>query len=77
MNQSKLVVVKQEMARRVNIDILGINELIWTGIGESSSDDHYTYYCGQESHERNGIALIIKKKESEMQYLGAILKSTE
>ena len=56
MNQGKLEVVKQEMAR-VNIDILGINELKWTGMGELNSGDHYIYYCGQESLRRNGVAL--------------------
>ena len=58
MNKGKLKVVKQEMAR-VNIDILGISELKWTGMGEFNSDDHYIYYCGQESLRRNGVALII------------------
>jgi len=61
MNQGKLEVVKQEMAR-VNVDILGIRELKWTGMGEFTSDDHYTYYCGQESLRRNGIALIVNKR---------------
>ena len=61
MNQGKLEVVKQEMAR-VNIDILGIRELIWTGMGEFNSDDHYIYYCGQESLRRNGVALIVNKR---------------
>ena len=61
MNQGKLEVVKQEMAR-VNIDILGISELRWTGTGEFSSDDHYIYYCGQEPLRRNGVALIINKR---------------
>ena len=61
MNQGKLEVVKQEMAR-VNIDILGINELRWTGMGEFNSDDRYIYYCGQESHRRNGVAIIINKR---------------
>ena len=60
MNQGKLEVVKQEMAR-VNIDILGINELKWIGMGEFNSDDHYIYYCGQESLRRNAIAIIVKK----------------
>ena len=59
MNQGKLEVVKQEI--RVNIDILGISELKWTGMGKFNSDDHYTYYCGQESLRRNGIAIIVKK----------------
>ena len=60
MNQGKLQVVKQEMAR-VNVDILGINELKWTGMGDFNSDNHYIYYCGQESLRRNGVALIINK----------------
>ena len=75
MNQGKLEVVKQEMAR-VNIDILGISELKWTGMGEFNSDENYIYYCGQESFRRNGVATIVKK-ESEMQYLDAISKMTE
>ena len=57
----KLEVVKQEMAR-VNIDILGISKLKWTGMGEFNSDDHYTYYCGQESLRRNGVAIIVNKR---------------
>ena len=57
MNQGKLQVVKQEMAR-MNIDILEISELKWTGMGEFNSDDHYIYYCGQEPFRRNGVALI-------------------
>ena len=61
MNQGKLEVVKQEMAR-VNIDILGISELEWTGMGEFNSDDHYIYYCGQESLRRNGVAIIVNKR---------------
>ena len=60
MHQDKLNVVKQEVAR-VNIDILGISELKWTGMGEFNSDDHYIYYCGQESLRRNGAALIVNK----------------
>ena len=60
MNQGKLQVIKQEMAR-VNTDILGISELKWTGMGEFSSDDHYIYYCEQESLRRNGVALIVNK----------------
>ena len=60
MNQGKLEVVKQEMERE-NIDILGISELKWTGMGEFNSDDHYTYYCGQESLRRNGVAIIVNK----------------
>ena len=61
MNQGILEVVKQEMAR-VNIDILGISELQWTGMGEFNSDDHYTYYCGQESLRRNGVAIMVNKR---------------
>ena len=61
MNQGKLEVVKQKMAR-VNIDILGISELKWTGIDKFNSDDHYIYCCGQESLRRNGVALTLKKK---------------
>ena len=61
MNQDKLEVVKWEMAR-VNIDILGINELKWTGMGEFNSDDHCIYYCGQESLRRNRVAIIINKR---------------
>ena len=61
MNQGKLEVVKQEMAR-VNIDILGISELKWTGMGEFNSDDHYIYYCGQEYLRRNEVAIIVKKR---------------
>ena len=60
MNQGKLEVVKQEMAR-VNINILGINELRWTGMGGLNSDDHYIYYCGQEFLRRNGVAIIVNK----------------
>ena len=58
MSQGKLEVVKQEMAR-MNIDILGISELRWTEVGEFNSDDHYIYYCGQESLRRNGVVLIV------------------
>ena len=61
MNQGKLEVVKQEIAR-VNIDILGISELKWTGMGEFNSDDHYFYSCGQESLRRNEVALIVNKR---------------
>ena len=61
MNQGKLEVVKQEMAR-VNIDILGIRELKWTGMGEFNSDDHYIYYCGQEFLRRNGVAIMVNKR---------------
>ena len=60
MNQGKLEVVKREMAG-VNIDILGISELKWTGIGVFNSDDHYIYYCGQESLRRNGVAIMVNK----------------
>ena len=61
MIQGKLEVVKQEMAR-VNVDILGISKLKWTGMGELNSDDHYIYYCGQESLRRNGIATMVNKR---------------
>ena len=61
MNQGKLEVVKQEMAR-MNIDILGIGELKWTGMGEFNRDEHYIYYCGQESLRRNGVAIIVNKR---------------
>ena len=61
MNQGKLEVVKQEMSR-VNINILGISELKWTGMGEFNSNDHYIYYCGQESLTRNGVAIIVNKR---------------
>ena len=61
MNQGKLEVIKQEMAR-VNVDILGISELKWTGMGEFNSDDHYVYYCWQESLRRNGVAIIVSKR---------------
>ena len=75
MNQGKSEVVKQEMAR-VSVDILGINKLKWSGMGEFNSDDHCIYYCGQESLRRNGVAIMINK-ESQMQYLDAISKTTE
>ena len=61
MNQGKLEVVKQEMAR-VNINTLGISKLKWTGMGEFNSDDHCIYYCGQESLRRNGVAIIVNKR---------------
>ena len=61
MNQSKLEVVKQEMAR-VNVDIVGISELQWTGMGEFTSDDHYIYYCGQESFRKNAVAIMVNKR---------------
>ena len=75
MNQGKLEVVKQEMAG-VNVDILGISELKWTGMGEFNSDDHYIYYCGQESIRRNGVAIRVKK-ESPIQCLDAVSKMAE
>ena len=61
MNQGKLEVVKQEMAR-LNVNILGISKLKWTEMGEFNSDDHYIYYCGQESLRRNGVAIIVNKR---------------
>ena len=61
MNQGKLEVVKQDMAR-VNVDILGISKLTWTGMGEFNSDDHYIYYCGQESLRRNGVPIMVNKR---------------
>ena len=61
MNQGKLEAVKQEMAR-VNVDILGISKLKWTGMGECNSEDHYIYYCGQESLSRNGVAIMVNKR---------------
>ena len=73
MNQGKLEVVKKEMAR-VNIDILEISELKWTGMGEFNSDDHYVYYCGQESLRRNGVVLIVNKRVQN-EILGCNLKS--
>ena len=75
MNQSKLEVVKQEKAW-VNIDILGISELKWTGMGEFNSDDHFNYSCEQESFRRNGVAIIVNKK-IQMQYVAAASKTTE
>ena len=61
MNQGKVEVVKQEMAR-VNVDILGVSELKWTGMGEFNSDDHYIYYCGQDSLRRNELAIMVNKR---------------
>ena len=61
MNQGKLEVVKQEM-ERVNVDILGISELKWSGMSEFNSDDHFIYYCEQESQRRNGVAIIVNKR---------------
>ena len=75
MNQGKLKVVKQEMAR-VNVDILGIRELKWTGMGELNSDDHYIYYCEQESLRKNGVAITVNKRV-QMQCLDATSKMTE
>ena len=73
MNQGKLEVVKQEMAR-VNVDILGISELKWTGMGEFNSDNHYIYYCGQESLRRNGVAIKVNKRVRDA-VLGCNLKN--
>ena len=73
MNQGKLEVVKQEMAR-VNVNIAGISKLRWSRMGEFNSDDHYIYYCGQESLRRNGVAIIVNK-DSKRQY--AISKMIE
>ena len=75
MDQGKLEVIKPAMAR-VNADILGISELKWIGMDDFNSDDHYIYYCGQESLRRNGVAIMIKK-DFKMQYLDAISKMTE
>ena len=73
MNQGKLKVVKQEMAR-VNVNILRISELKWTGMGEFNSDDHYIYYCGQESLRRNGVAIMFNKRVRNA-VLGCYLKN--
>ena len=75
MNQDKLEVLKQEMAR-VNVNFLGISELKWTGIDEFNSDDHYIYYHGQESLRRNGVVIIVNKRV-QTQYLDTISKMTE
>ena len=75
MNQGKLEVVKQEMAS-VNVDILGISKLKWTGMGEFNSDDHYIYYCGQEYLRRNGVAIMVNKRVCNV-VLGCNLKMTE
>ena len=75
MNQGKLEADKQEMAR-VNVNILGISELKWTGMGEFNSDDHYIYYCGQESLRRNGEAIIVNNRVQNA-VLGGISKTTE
>ena len=73
MNQGKLEVVKQEMAR-VNVNILGIDELKWTGMGEFNSDDHYIYYCRQESLRRDGVAIMVTKR-LQIAVLGCNLKN--
>ena len=73
MNQGKLEVVKQEMAR-VSADILGISKLKWTQVGEFNSDDHYIYYCGQESLRRNGVAILVNKRVQNA-VLGCTLKN--
>ena len=73
MNQGKLEVVKQEMAR-VNVDILGISKLKWTGMGEFNSDDHYIFYCGQESLRKNGVVIMVNKKVQNV-VLGCDLKN--
>ena len=73
MNQGKLEVVKHEMAR-VNVDILGISKLKWIGMGEFNSDDHYIYYCGQESLRRNGVAIMVNKRVQNA-VLGCSLKN--
>ena len=73
MNQGKLEVVKQVMSR-VNVDILGIRELKWTGMGEFNSDDHYIYYCGHESLRRNGVAITVNKR-AQNTVLGCNLKN--
>ena len=73
MNQGKLEVVKQEMAR-VNVDILGITELKWTGMGKFNSDNHYIYSCGQESLRRNGVAIMVNKRVQNA-VLGCSLKN--
>ena len=75
MNQGKLEVVKQEMAR-VNIDIIGISELRWTGMGEFNSDDYYIYYCGQKSLRRNGVAIVVNKRVQNA-VLGCNLKNDQ
>ena len=75
MNQGKLEVVKQEMTR-VTVDILGISELKWTGMGDFTSDDHYIYYCGQKSLRRNGVAIVANRRVLNA-VLDAISKTTE
>ena len=76
MNQGKLEVVKQDMAR-VNIDILGISEVKWTGMGEFNSDDHHIYYCGQESLRRNGVTFILTEKMQNAVLVCNLMKMTE
>ena len=75
MNQGKLEVVKQEMAS-VNVNILGIGEIKWTGMGEFNADEHHIYYCRQEFLRRNGVAIIVHKR-AQMKYLDAISKTRE
>ena len=75
MNQGKLEVVQQEMTR-VNFDILGISELKWTGMGEFNSEDHYIYYCRQESLRKNGVAIMVNRRVRNA-VLGCNLKTTE
>ena len=75
MNKGKLEVVKQQMAR-VNMDILGIRELKWDGMGKFNLDDHYIYYCGQESLRRNGVAIMVTKRVQNA-VVGCNLKITE
>ena len=76
MNQGKLEVVKQEMAR-VNVNILGISELKWIAMGEFNSDDHYIYYCGQESLRRNGVAIMVNKRVQNAVLRCNLKKTTE
>ena len=75
MNQGKLEVVRQEMAR-VNVDILGISKLTWTAMGEFNSEEHYVYYCGQEHPKRNGVAIMVNKRVRKA-VLGSNLKKTK
>ena len=75
MNQGKLEVIKQEMAR-MNVNILGISELRWAGMGEFNTDDHYIYHCGQEPLSRNGVALIVNKRV-QTAVLGLLSKMTQ
>ena len=73
MNQGRLEVVRQEMAR-VNVNILGISKIKWTGMGEFNTNDHYVYYCGQESLRRNGVAIMVNKRDQNA-VLGCNLKN--